>query len=75
MLVNCHKDMAYDSFSASLGVANGYNLSNSIGKLTARGNMSNTGSSRVNNVDDSGPKTDRKGQVHKKIKPICRDRC
>ena len=37
--------------------------------------MSNAGSSRVNNVDDSGLKIDRNGQVHKKTKPICRDQC
>lgn len=65
--------MAYNSFPINSGVANGYISSNSIGKLTARGNMSDAGSSRVNNVDDSGPKIDRKGQVHKKMKPISRD--
>lgn len=37
--------------------------------------MSNPGSSRVNNVDNSGLKFDRNGQVHKMIKPICSHRC
>ena len=67
--------MAYNSLSVNLGVTNGYILSNSIGKLTARGNVSKPGSSRVNNVDDSRLKIDRNGQIHKKIKPICSHRC
>lgn len=63
--------MACNYFSVNLGVANGYILSKSIRKLTARENVSNPGSSRVDNVDDSGLKIDRNGQVHKKINPIC----
>ena len=69
--------MAYNSVSVNLFWAYqmGIYCPNQSERLTAIGNVSKPGSSRVNNVNDSRLKIDRNGEVHKKIKPICSHRC